>query len=39
MQLNVDKSFIIYKFTFVGRDNVAGTTTPLGLESPGIETR
>jgi hypothetical protein len=38
MQLNVDKSFIIYKFTFVGRDSVAGTIL-LGLESPGIETR
>jgi hypothetical protein len=39
MQLNGDRSYIIHKFTFVGRDSVDGTTIPHGLESPGIETR
>lgn len=39
MQLNGERSYIIYEFTFLGRDSVAGTTIPHGLESPGIETR
>ena len=39
IQLNGGKSYIIYKFTFLGRDSVDGTTIPDGLESPGIEIR
>ena len=39
MQLNGERSYIIYKFTLLGRDCVAGTTIPHGFESPGIETR
>lgn len=39
MQLNGERSYIIYKFPFMGPDSVAGTTIPHGLEGPGIENR